>query len=183
MPYYDVLGMGNPNMQKIDAAELITHPEYSKKIDTRVLQNNIGLIKLRNSAVITMNVRPIALPVREDFPLPAGMVLNVTGYMDSLFQSKRIRYMSVTVRPRDECRRLYGDSLQTDEQCTRADGERLDWPGPLVAKGVIVGLSRTLETPIKCMAPTTLCSPQDVFLIVGPYINWITSVAGLPLGD
>lgn len=183
MPFYDLLGFGNSNMQKIDAAELITHPEFSKKIDTQLLQNNIGLIKLRNSAVITMTVRPIALPTLEDFPLPAGLVLNVTGYMDSLLESKRIRFMSVTVRPKEECRRIYGDSLQTDEQCTRADGDRLDWPGPLVANGAVVGLSRALETRIKCIAPKTLCSPQDVFLILGPYINWITYNIGVPLDD
>ncbi|ENN76947.1 chymotrypsin BI [Dendroctonus ponderosae] len=177
-PFYNIFGTKG---QVIKASELLPHPEFGKRYTDHVLVNNIGLIKLRDPAILTSKVQPIKLPSKYDFPLLPGTLLNVTGYMDSIFMSDILRFMTVKVRPQEQCQEFYGKDFMTDvEQCVEATGRRIDWPGVFAMDGKLVGLARELSRSIDCVVSDSSCSKHDVFLSIGPYLDWIYENSDVP---
>lgn len=177
-PFYSIFG---PKGQVIKASELIPHPEFGKRYTDQVLVNNIGLIKLRDPAILTSKVQPIRLPSQYDFPLHPGTLLNVTGYMDSLFKSDKLRFMTVKVRPQKQCQEFYGKYFMNDvEKCVAANGRRIDWPGVFSMKGKLVGLARVLSRSLDCVVSDSSCSKHDVFLSIEPFLDWIYENSDVP---
>ena len=95
------------HVQQFEAQEIIAHPDF----DTDILDNDIGLIRLKKKAVFTRYIRPICLPTRPDQRYlategRAGIVVG-WGVTESGQSSSVLRELSLPVVSTKDCSDAY----------------------------------------------------------------------------
>lgn len=166
--------------QDIPVAQFIRHPKYSSSKK----KNDIALIKLRHSAQLNDNARPICLPLPEmlDKKVHPKMIVSGWGFTeDSNAISNKLRYANVPIVEQGQCQRslnrlsnVYtvdesqicaGDDSGLADNCEGDSGGPLQYPGKgaFVIHGIV---SWGLSTCGKEKAP-------GVYTRVSHYVDWI----------
>ncbi|MBN3303144.1 CFAD factor, partial [Amia calva] len=161
-------------------AECHLHPHFSEEN----YDNDIALLKLDSPVTLTPAVRPVQVQ-RGGGNLPEGQQCSTAGWgwITNYHRLPMVlQEVSVTVISQHLCGRsdYYGDQLTRNMMCAATcpsnsrklcqDACRGDSGGPLIHKGVVVGITSTGGK--KCGKP----KKPGVYTVVSHYTQWIDSI-------
>ncbi|XP_063313447.1 serine protease 57-like isoform X1 [Pelobates fuscus] len=166
------LSVTDKYVQMFSVSKAVQHPKYNNV----TFENDILLLKLNRSVVMTSAVIPIRLPCRHSRVVPSSSCsVAGWGYVSDLHVSPGVLMeVNVTVISRNTCKKAYG-YIAPSMLCTATPGKIKgfcggDSGGPLVcrkrAEGVVSFSGR------KCGDPTF----PDVYTRVSSFVPWILRV-------
>ncbi|XP_053312060.1 serine protease 57-like [Spea bombifrons] len=159
-------------LQVFSVLNSIKHPNYSMS----TYENDILLLKLNDSAVVSTGVKPIALP-RKSSKVKPGTPCSVAGWgyvSDSHLKPKSLMETDVDIISQKYCRNFWPDIFQS-MVCSATPGKIKgfcsgDSGGPLVCKDRLEGL--VSFSGKHCGNPLT----PDVYTRVSYFLPWIQEV-------
>ncbi|KAM3939318.1 serine protease 57 [Leptodactylus fuscus] len=166
----------NPDrfVQVLSIQESFTHPEYNPT----TFRNDINLLKLNSSAIITPSVRNIRLP-RNNSDVNPGSPCSVAGWgqvTDFGTLPRALMETDADVISREVCSQHWGLNISDSMLCAASPGPRNkgfcsgDSGGPLVCGNQVEGA--VSFSGFFCGDPRT----PDVYTRVSAFLPWIQNV-------
>jgi chymotrypsin-like protease len=144
------------------------------------LRDDISLIKLNASVVVSSSVRPIQLPAASSASTTyLGTILVVSGFglTTANTVSTNLQYARVVGISLGECRSIYGSVISPNVLCTRGYPNRNSGSCSGDSGGGLVTQNLTTVVGIVSFGASQSCTagyPQG-FTKVAPYLDWINS--------
>lgn len=163
---------------RVQSRTKIQHPNFNK----RYLQNDIALIKLTDSILLSDTIRPIDLAGSQsgDFTGQSAFASGF-GVTNGGFVASSLQYADLTIISNSQCSKTFGNYIiRSGSLCATGSSANIcqgDSGGPLVVKGS----NDYVQIGVISFSSSRGCSSGDPsgYTRVSTFIPWIKEVTGI----